>query len=219
LALLDEAAGTAIEIKNPTPTDSNTPTTLMAKPLNSQQSPLKVKVVEKTQMSEINPGVWDGLSPDQAKKYYPSDWTRFVKDPYSFRAPRAESYHDLSVRLEPILIELERETEDLLIIGHASVIRCLLAYLIGLPASEVPAIEIARGDLLEVTPASYGVHSQAFHFWDGPGRKDEGKVATAKTEDDTNFYENYAEDTAGKRRNVDATLVDVTDNGEPVGSL
>lgn len=47
-------------------------------------------------MSEINPGIWDGLSPDQARKYYPEDWERFAKDPYSFRAPRAESYHDLS---------------------------------------------------------------------------------------------------------------------------
>jgi broad specificity phosphatase PhoE len=56
---------------------------------------LKVKVVEKSQMSEINPGVWDGLTPDQAKKYYPDEWDRFVKDPYVFRAPRAESYHDL----------------------------------------------------------------------------------------------------------------------------
>lgn len=105
--------------------------------------------------------------------------------------------------MEPILIELERETEDLLIIGHASVIRCLLAYLIGLPASEIPAIEIARGDLLEVVPASYGVHSQAFHFWDGPGRRgdeseDDVKDGTGK--DVNNFYENYAEDTKGKRR-------------------
>jgi 6-phosphofructo-2-kinase / fructose-2,6-biphosphatase 4 len=100
------------------------------------------------------------------------------------------------VRLEPILIELEREQEDLLIIGHASVIRCILAYLIGLPASEIPAIEVARGDLLEVVPASYGVHSQAFHFWDGPGRRGDEKPG----KDETNFYENYAEDTKGKRR-------------------
>lgn len=57
---------------------------------------LNVKVVEKPQMLEINPGIWDGLSPEQAKKYYPEDWGRFLKDPYSFRAPRAESYHDLS---------------------------------------------------------------------------------------------------------------------------
>ena len=59
-------------------------------------SGINVKVIEKAQMSEINPGVWDGLSPDQAKKYYPEDYERFVKDPYAFRAPRAESYHDLS---------------------------------------------------------------------------------------------------------------------------
>lgn len=57
---------------------------------------LKVKVIEKTQMSEINPGVWDGLTPDQARKFYSEEWARFVKDPYAFRAPRAESYHDLS---------------------------------------------------------------------------------------------------------------------------
>lgn len=50
-------------------------------------------------MSEINPGVWDGLTPDQARKYYPEEWERFSKDPYAFRAPRAESYHDLSGQL------------------------------------------------------------------------------------------------------------------------
>lgn len=104
------------------------------------------------------------------------------------------------MRVEPILIELEREQEDLLIIGHASVIRCLLAYLIGLPASEIPAIEIARGDLLEVVPASYGVHSQAFHFWDGPGRRGDSDEEGTVKDDGDNFYENYAEDTKGKRK-------------------
>ncbi len=102
------------------------------------------------------------------------------------------------VRMEPVLIELEREKEDLLIIGHASVIRCLLAYLIGLPASEIPAIEIARGDLLEVVPASYGVLSHAYHFWDGPGRKGSDGAGNS-SKDENNFYENYAEDTKGKK--------------------
>ncbi|KAG2008719.1 cytoplasmic protein [Coprinopsis cinerea AmutBmut pab1-1] len=168
-------------------------------PKASPPLPSRIKVVEKPQMLEINPGIWDGLTPEQAKKYYPEDWDRFTKDPYSYRAPRAESYHDLSVRLEPVIIELEREQEDLLIIGHASVIRCLLAYLIGLPPAEVPAIEIARGDLLEVVPTSYGVHSNAFHFWDGPGRsRDQGQLDEFR--DANNFYENYAEDTIGKRK-------------------
>lgn len=107
----------------------------------------------------------------------------------------------MSVRLEPIIFELERCQEDLLIIGHASVIRCLvsalcdvetfgligqLAYLVGLPPSEVPAVEIARGDLVEVTPASYGVMTRAYHFWSGEGR---GNASGQ------NLYENFAEST------------------------
>lgn len=133
-------------------------------------------------------GVWDGLSSQEAQELYPDEWERFLGDPYAHRAPRAESYHDLSVRLEPVIFELERCQDDLLIIGHASVIRCLLAYLVGLPPSEVPAIEIARGDLVEVTPASYGVVSRAFHFWSGEGRGDAAGH---------NLYENFAEATSG----------------------
>ncbi|CED82427.1 cytoplasm protein [Phaffia rhodozyma] len=151
---------------------------------------LDYKVEEKPQMGEINPGVWDGLSSEEAKRLYPDEWERFLKDPYAHRAPRAESYHDLSVRLESVIFELERCQDDLLIIGHASVIRCLLAYLVGLPPNEVPSVEIARGDLVEVVPASYGVLSRAFHFWTGPGRSDGD---TGK-----NLYENVAEATQGK---------------------
>jgi 6-phosphofructo-2-kinase/fructose-2,6-biphosphatase 4 len=62
----------------------------------------KIKVIEKAQTLEINPGVWDGFSPDQARKYYPEEWDRFVKDPYAYRAPRAESYHDLSGEVTPM---------------------------------------------------------------------------------------------------------------------
>ncbi|KAG8899313.1 hypothetical protein FRB99_006813 [Tulasnella sp. 403] len=156
---------------------------------------LGYRVVEKQAMSEINPGVWDGLSPETVQRLYPDEWARFLKDPFAHRAPRAESYYDLNVRLESTIIELERERDDLLIIAHASVIRCLLAYLMGLPAHEVPAIEIARGDLVEVVPASYGVQSRTFHFWSGPGRASMDKNAGI----DDNFYENYAEATQGKK--------------------
>jgi 6-phosphofructo-2-kinase/fructose-2,6-biphosphatase 4 len=162
------------------------------------------KVVQKQIMAEINPGVWDGLSAAEAQELYPDEWDRFLGDPYAHRAPRAESYHDLSVRLEPVIFELERCQDDLLIIGHASVIRCLLAYLVGLPPSEVPAIEIARGDLVEVTPASYGVVSRAFHFWSGEGRGDAAGH---------NLYENFAEATSGVGGSI-ASFAGETENIE-----
>ncbi|KAL1410010.1 hypothetical protein Q8F55_004012 [Vanrija albida] len=163
------------------------------------------KVVQKPIMGEINPGVWDGLSSQEAMELYPDEWDRFLADPYAHRAPRAESYHDLSVRLEPIIFELERCQEDLLIIGHASVIRCLLAYLVGLPPSEVPAVEIARGDLVEVTPTSYGVVSRAFHFWSGEGRGDSAG---------RNLYENFAEAGHGGGSGVLPTFAGEAENIE-----
>lgn len=74
----------------------NVPTpTVPASALPPQRLFSSVKVIEKQQMSEINPGIWDGLSPERAEELYPEEWARFSKDPYAFRAPRAESYHDL----------------------------------------------------------------------------------------------------------------------------
>jgi hypothetical protein len=77
----------------PTPPLTTTPPSYATNP-NPVPIP-NVRVIEKAQMCEINPGVWDGFSPEQAMKYYPEEWERFLKDPYAFRAPRAESYHDL----------------------------------------------------------------------------------------------------------------------------
>lgn len=92
-------------------------------------SKLGYKVVERQQMYELNPGDIDGLTPSEIKLRYPEEFAIALKEPYSHRYPRAESYHDLSVRLEPVILELEREPADVLLIGHASVIRCLMAYL------------------------------------------------------------------------------------------
>ncbi|CCA70859.1 related to 6-phosphofructo-2-kinase [Serendipita indica DSM 11827] len=183
-AELDEALPRPHEagIEVPGPVSPRPPANSSLPPTQAAYS--RIKVVEKSRLCEINPGVWDGLSPDDVRTRYPLEWEDFLRDPYGHRAPRAESYHDLCIRLEPILIELEDMKDDLLIISHASVIRCLLAYLVGLPAHEVPAVDIARGDLIEVQPSAYGVKTRMFHFWSGPGRKD-GEVATQSMPDPT----------------------------------
>lgn len=59
---------------------------------------LGYKVVHRQQMYELNPGDVDGLTLDQIREKYPEEWARAEKDPYAHRYPRAESYHDLSVR-------------------------------------------------------------------------------------------------------------------------
>ena len=62
-----------------------------------------------------------------------------------------QSYHDLAVRLEPIILELEREQNDLLLIAHESVLRVLYGYLMALNAADIPNLEFPRDEIIEVS--------------------------------------------------------------------
>lgn len=85
------------------------------------------------------------MTPEEIHEAYPAEYERALKEPFAHRYPRAESYHDLSVRLEPVIFNLERHQDDLLIIGHGSVLRCLFAYLKGLaPTWVVSAVHVFR---------------------------------------------------------------------------
>lgn len=48
-----------------------------------------------------------------------------------------QSYEDLVQRLEPVIMELERQ-ENVLVICHQAVMRCLLAYFLDKAAGERP---------------------------------------------------------------------------------
>ena len=55
-----------------------------------------------------------------------------------------QSYEDLVQRLEPVIMELERQ-ENVLVICHQAVMRCLLAYFLDKTAGAGPAPGRGRG--------------------------------------------------------------------------
>lgn len=59
------------------------------------------------------------------------------------------------MRLEPIILELEREQNDLLIIAHESVLRVLYAYLMHCSAMDIPKLKFHRNQIIEIIPAAY----------------------------------------------------------------
>ena len=124
------------------------------------------RIVERTRLAEMNPGVVDGMSEAEIRERFPCELEKKALEPYSFRFPRAESYHDLAVRLEPIIFELERARDDVLIIAQSSVLRCLIAYLQGNKPQEIPEIQVREGDLVEIWPQAYGVSTRVYSFWD-----------------------------------------------------
>lgn len=67
-----------------------------------------------------------------------------------------ESYLDVINRLEPVIFELERQQNPILIIGHQAVIRCLYAYFLDLPAEEIPYLSIPLHTLIRLEAKAYG---------------------------------------------------------------
>jgi broad specificity phosphatase PhoE len=66
--------------------------------------------------------------------------------------------------MEPIILELEREENDLLIIAHESVLRVLYGYLMACNAADIPKLEFPRDEIIEVMTKS-GHSDQAKRFF------------------------------------------------------
>ncbi|KAL2862988.1 6-phosphofructo-2-kinase-domain-containing protein [Aspergillus lucknowensis] len=128
------------------------------------------KVRQRSQLSQLNPGVCELKSERRIREEYPEEVAKHELDPYHHRYPRAESYHDLAVRLEPIILELEREQNDLLIIAHESVLRVLYGYLMACNAADIPFLEFPRDEIIEIIPESYQNEARRIHI---PGLPDE----------------------------------------------
>lgn len=137
------------------------------------------KVYEHMRLCEMNPGVVDGMSSEEILRRFPDSLETKERDPYRFRFPRAESYHDLAIRLEPVIFELERTQEDVLIVGQSSVLRCLIAYLQGNKPAEIPFIQVREGDLVEILPQAFGVSSHVYSFWDPSKKREERDIQFA----------------------------------------
>lgn len=69
----------------------------------------------------------DGKTYAMIKREYPEQFAARDKDKFAYRYPRGESYEDLVARLEPVIMELERQG-NVLVVSHQAVFRCLLAY-------------------------------------------------------------------------------------------
>jgi 6-phosphofructo-2-kinase/fructose-2,6-biphosphatase len=111
--------------------------------------PIKCKkYVEWRALREIEVGICDGLTYEQVKMKFPEEYRAREQDKLRYRYPRGESYLDIIARLEPVILELERQEDPLLIIGHQAVLRCLYAYFLDLPPEEVPYLSIPLHTLI-----------------------------------------------------------------------
>jgi broad specificity phosphatase PhoE/predicted kinase len=107
-------------------------------------------------LDEIDAGVCDGWTYLEIKERMPEEFSARASDKFRYRYPRGESYGDVIQRLEPVIVELERQREPVLLIAHQAVLRALYGYLMGKPQDECPYLEIPLHTVIELKPTEYG---------------------------------------------------------------
>ncbi|XP_077239324.1 6-phosphofructo-2-kinase/fructose-2,6-bisphosphatase-like isoform X2 [Tasmannia lanceolata] len=117
-------------------------------------------------LDEINAGVCDGMTYEEIKKNMPEEYESRKKDKLRYRYPRGESYLDVIQRLEPVIIELERQRAPVIVISHQAVLRALYAYFADKPLNEIPHIEVPLHTIIEIKMGVAGVQEKRYKLMD-----------------------------------------------------
>jgi 6-phosphofructo-2-kinase/fructose-2,6-biphosphatase 2 len=122
--------------------------------LARQTTPLKA-------LDELDAGVCDGLTYAEIAERFPEDFAARDADKFTYRYRGGESYADLVHRIEPVIMELERQG-DVLIIAHQAVLRVILAYFLDKPLAQLPYIPVPLHTLIKLTPKAYECFVECF---------------------------------------------------------
>lgn len=112
-------------------------------------------------LDELDAGVCDGMTYEEIEQFYPEDYNARDDDKFNYRYRGGESYRDVVIRLEPVILELERQ-ENILVVCHQAVLRCLYAYFHNLPQEDLPYIKIPLHTVIKLTPKAYGCDEERF---------------------------------------------------------
>lgn len=127
-------------------------------------------------MFMVHQGTCEEMTYEQIQAAYPEEFKARDQNKFAYRYPRGESYEDLVVRLEPVMMELERQG-NVLVVSHQAVLRCVLAYFLDktagklsqqlsiieiimgnnfLSSDELPYLKVPLHTVIKLTPVAYG---------------------------------------------------------------
>uniref|UniRef100_A0A8C1GCM5 6-phosphofructo-2-kinase/fructose-2,6-bisphosphatase 2 n=1 Tax=Cyprinus carpio TaxID=7962 RepID=A0A8C1GCM5_CYPCA len=106
-------------------------------------------------LNEIDAGVCEEMTYEMILNTFPEEFALRDQDKYHYRYPGGESYQDLVQRLEPVIMELERQG-NVLVVCHQAVMRCLLAYFLDKSADDLPYLKCPLHTVMKLTPVAYG---------------------------------------------------------------
>lgn len=106
-------------------------------------------------LDELFAGSCDGMTYEEIEEQYPEEFQLRENDKLAYRYPRGESYLDVIARLEPIIMEMERHREPLLIVGHQGILRIIYAFYMGLSRAAAPYVSVPLNCVLQLVPSAF----------------------------------------------------------------
>lgn len=114
-----------------------------------------INVRHRIQLSQKNPGVVGNMSDADIEAKFPLEYKQYVKDPYHYRFLRLESYHDLAIKIEPLILEMERMSGDILIIADDTILKVFYGYLMSCLCYDIPSLKFLTDEVIEIKFNAY----------------------------------------------------------------
>lgn len=107
-------------------------------------------------LDELNAGDMEGMTYGEIRTQHNDEYELRKRNKMAYRYPGAggEGYLDIINRLRAVIVEVERMTDHVLLVGHRSVARVLLAYFKGLKREDVADLDVPLGMLYMLEPVS-----------------------------------------------------------------
>lgn len=132
--------------------------------VSSQDPPaMGLPVTPHEWLREIDVGLWQGLTWEEAKERYPAEHAQRELDLVGYPFPGGESFQDLQNRVVPHFLDLVQQESRaghhrILVVGHKGVNRVLLAHAFGLPLQQIFSVgqDYCAASVLRVSSAPGG---------------------------------------------------------------
>lgn len=117
-------------------------------------------------LNELNAGQFEGMTYADIAREQPGEFNKRARDKLNYIYPGVggEGYLQVISRLRDMVREMERITDHVLIIGHRSVCRVLMAYFMDLTREDITDMDVPLGALYAIEPKPYGIAFHAYKY-------------------------------------------------------
>ena len=128
-----------------------------------------MQVTTDPRLREIDCGLWEGLTREEAAARYPTEYAERERDVVGYPFPGGESFLDLRARVLPALGHIFDEgAARVLVVSHLGVARVLLCEFGGKPLTDLFSLQLDYGGIILLRATTRAGCARQIEVLEGP---------------------------------------------------